>query len=395
MYSGYREGSIMNILHNILYIFGGKTMRNNTVEYYRDYYTIDLHEILPTNLTKNYLPNNLYGPAYGIAWNVLSRDSDVIFINSNADKVKTNSPLCYDLNPILNQTYINEFSPKTTEGFASAYNLHNFLYFGGKDVDSGLITNQLYVYSHERTSWSTSKVPDSIPKLAYHSAVMYPDEQNYTLHANQSVYFFGGIDDNGNVQSLTYFWDYNLITEQWRKIRTTGCTRRIMKFNAHIINDFIYIFGGADEEDLSKAKVYSDLLVLDLKTLHWTIYNIPGNGKAGYASDVIDHKLLISFGAPVENDKPEIMLVDLRSYKLVDYRPVDSGWLERREYFYQENYGELPVYSDATYSKIVGVSVFVFALIFIGLIIGLGLYFYGKLRILENNVDPRFLLNLI
>jgi N-acetylneuraminic acid mutarotase len=117
------------------------------------------------------------------------------------------------------------------------------------------VSNFLLEYNFTNDTWSQK---DSIPFISIDQPAVYLDGM---------IYIFGGIiiEPNGSVTFLNDVWKYDISTEVWTLMKTTGVRPNPRAINSAIVNnEKMYIFGGGGDlvgDDFQK--LYDDLWEYD------------------------------------------------------------------------------------------------------------------------------------
>ncbi|KAJ5066043.1 hypothetical protein M0811_03376 [Anaeramoeba ignava] len=118
--------------------------------------------------------------------------------------------------------------------------------------------NDIYEYNVETNTFK--KIPTNSAPLGRYSFTF--------LYHKGSIYLFGGVPKSG--KRLNDTWRFNLQTEQWQELHTTGnIPKGRSSHTSAIYRDSMVIFGGLDY----RIRRNNDIHLLDLNTLVWTEIN--------------------------------------------------------------------------------------------------------------------------
>ncbi|EPS25644.1 hypothetical protein PDE_00578 [Penicillium oxalicum 114-2] len=147
---------------------------------------------------------------------------------------------------------------------------------------------------------AVKKAQGRVPACLVNASLTYCD--------NDTIYAFGGFDQYTD-EVYNHVLRLDLNTLKWELVNNYGDIPGVrMGHTASLYQgDKLIIFGGENEH----REYLSDIIILDLKTFHWTLPQISGvvpRGRARHAAVIHDHKLFISGGVTGENS---VILDDL------------------------------------------------------------------------------------
>lgn len=150
--------------------------------------------------------------------------------------------------------------------------------FGGNDLqpaqcDSFGPKNYLgdtWAYSREYDNWYRINLETAPPQRGRHAAA-------FDL-SRKKLYIFGGRyrptgQDTGNYTLYDDFWAFDVNTDTWEELATTG-DKPLARTNAQMVyddlNDRIILFGGNTSPDGLAFRPLDQTHILDLDTMEWT-----------------------------------------------------------------------------------------------------------------------------
>lgn len=168
---------------------------------------------------------------------------------------------------------------------------HKVYMWGGRNDDTGC--NILFCFDTQALTWSKPEVSGDIPGVRDgHSACII----------DHYMYIFGGFEEEINQFSYDVHC-LNLKNMNWKYIQTTGQPPSYRDFHtATILNDRMYIFGGRGDRHSpyhSQEEIYcSQIVYLDLKTREWKLPITTGQIPIGRRSHsaIVYNDLLYIFG---------------------------------------------------------------------------------------------------
>lgn len=157
-----------------------------------------------------------------------------------------------------NEIELNK-APCERRNHSCTKNGSKFYLFGGDDCGIQVFRNDCYEFDMETQEWKKIKVQNSPIPRRYHSAAIIDDH----------FYIFGGEDENDFLNDLH---ELNLKSYEWREIKTEGYKPTPRRYASMVsLDKKLYLFGGRNEE-----KRMNDMNMFDLKLKKWTELKVTG-----------------------------------------------------------------------------------------------------------------------
>lgn len=182
--------------------------------------------------------------------------------------------------------------------------------------------NSMYILNLEKMIWRRldSENQSFPPKMDSHSCVYYKE---------RLVFFAGYI--NGYRSNLIHIFE--IPSESWEVLQLNGPQSR-SNHSASIYKNFLYIFGGLDEDH----SALNDFWKLNLETWHWSQINLKGDSPAARSGHTctIYRNYLILFGGIKEigHETNELFYCNLESHEwaLIFHSEVNQELIPNNNY---------------------------------------------------------------
>ncbi|GFU60575.1 kelch domain-containing protein 3 [Nephila pilipes] len=206
-------------------------------------------------------------------------------------------------------------SPKACYGHSVvAYN--NLIYLWGGQNVNGACSPTLYCFNTKTLSWSNPVTSGHPPK---------PTDGHSGCVIGDYMYIFGGFEEESKSYSNKVF-RISLITFKWESVVTSGFPPSKRDFHSvSVIGNCMYIFGGRGEDDTDNDTYPSEIMYLDTNSMKWSTPFCDGHepcGRRSHSAVVYKSEIYIIGGFDGVNIR--------HLNDVFKYNPVNSVWTEMK-----------------------------------------------------------------
>lgn len=155
---------------------------------------------------------------------------------------------------------------------------NRIILFGGNDQQPAQCANagpknylgDTWAYSQEFENWYRITTSNAPPARGRHSAVFDPIRKQAVIFGGK----FREPSSTGNYQMFNDTWAFNVNTDTWTQLATTGETPTPRANSAMVFDaarDRILLFGGSTDPNGLTFQPRADMYSLDMKTLVWRL----------------------------------------------------------------------------------------------------------------------------